>query len=45
MRAQIEPRPRHKAPTPSWRIFREWGMTKAYLGVVQAPDCARRSAQ
>jgi hypothetical protein len=38
MRAQTERHPRHEAFNPSWRIFRQWGMTKAYLGVVEAPD-------
>jgi hypothetical protein len=35
MTAQIALR---KVRIPSWRVFRQWGMTKAYLGVVEAPD-------
>jgi hypothetical protein len=28
----------YRSPAPSWRIFRRWGWTKLFLGLVDAPD-------
>jgi hypothetical protein len=41
MRPQTERYPQYRAPSPSWRIYRHWGGTKTFLGLVDAPDKVR----
>ena len=38
MRPQVDRYLRYWAPTPSWRVYRLWGGTKTFLGLVDAPD-------
>jgi hypothetical protein len=38
MRAQVDRYKAYHAPIPSWRIYRQWGGTKSFLGLVDAPD-------
>jgi hypothetical protein len=38
MHAQIERPPRRKAFAPIWRVYNQWGVNKAYVGLVEAPD-------
>ena len=41
MRAQVDRYNAHRAPIPSRRIYRQWGGTKTFLGLVDAPDKVR----
>ena len=38
MSPQAERYLRYQAPDPSWRVYRNWGGTKTFLGLVEAPD-------
>ena len=38
MRPQGDLYSRHREPTPSWRVYRLWGGTKTFLGLVDARD-------
>jgi hypothetical protein len=38
MRPPADHDPRYRAPTPSWRVYRTWGGSKIFLGVLEAPS-------
>ena len=38
---QAERYPRYKKPAPTWRVYNQWGVNKAYVGLVEAPDKVR----
>ncbi len=38
MHAQIERQQRRKAPAPVWRVYKQLGVTKSYVGLVEPPD-------
>jgi hypothetical protein len=38
MRADFDAPPQYRAPDPSWRVYRVWGGTKTFLGVLDAPS-------
>jgi hypothetical protein len=38
MPARREREPVYRPPTPSWRVYRQLGGTKIFIGLVVAPD-------